>query len=170
MLSHLCAGLCQRSSRFQMAWLASVSWLMNSEKQISIAKCFGAHLNLIKSTMLTKPLFSVIGRGGEQISRIQQDSGCKIQISPGESNCSVLTACISVWLLSAFWRKNGNAYSALYPTDSGGMPERSVTLTGSPDSVQWVSPTFITFSLLNELYSKIYISIIGLQRGCSQTL
>lgn len=26
----------------------------------------------------------VIGRGGEQISRIQQDSGCKIQIAPGE--------------------------------------------------------------------------------------
>ncbi|KAF4116793.1 far upstream element-binding protein 1 isoform X2 [Onychostoma macrolepis] len=44
----------------------------------------------------------IIGRGGEQISRIQQDSGCKIQIAP----------------------------------DSGGMPERSVTLTGSPDSIQ----------------------------------
>ncbi|XP_018590299.1 far upstream element-binding protein 1 isoform X3 [Scleropages formosus] len=43
-----------------------------------------------------------IGRGGEQISRIQQESGCKIQIAP----------------------------------DSGGMPERSVTLTGSPDSIQ----------------------------------
>uniref|UniRef100_A0A8C1NTZ4 Far upstream element-binding protein 1-like n=1 Tax=Cyprinus carpio TaxID=7962 RepID=A0A8C1NTZ4_CYPCA len=40
--------------------------------------------------------------GGEQISRIQQDSGCKIQIAP----------------------------------DSGGMPERSVTLTGAPDSIQ----------------------------------
>lgn len=25
----------------------------------------------------------VIGRGGEQISRIQQESGCKIQIAPG---------------------------------------------------------------------------------------
>ncbi|XP_067310386.1 far upstream element-binding protein 1 isoform X4 [Pseudorasbora parva] len=44
----------------------------------------------------------IIGRGGEQISRIQQDSGCKIQIAP----------------------------------DSGGMPERSVTLTGSPDAIQ----------------------------------
>uniref|UniRef100_A0A672L8X7 Far upstream element-binding protein 1-like n=1 Tax=Sinocyclocheilus grahami TaxID=75366 RepID=A0A672L8X7_SINGR len=44
----------------------------------------------------------IIGRGGEQISRIQQDSGCKIQISP----------------------------------DSGGMPDRSVTLTGAPDSIQ----------------------------------
>ncbi|XP_059358321.1 far upstream element-binding protein 1 isoform X1 [Carassius carassius] len=44
----------------------------------------------------------IIGRGGEQISRIQQDSGCKIQIAP----------------------------------DSGGMPDRSVTLTGSPDAIQ----------------------------------
>uniref|UniRef100_A0A4W5PAT3 K Homology domain-containing protein n=1 Tax=Hucho hucho TaxID=62062 RepID=A0A4W5PAT3_9TELE len=41
-------------------------------------------------------------KGGEQISRMQQESGCKIQIAP----------------------------------DSGGMPDRSVTLTGSPDSIQ----------------------------------
>uniref|UniRef100_A0A8C0GA80 Far upstream element-binding protein 2 n=1 Tax=Chelonoidis abingdonii TaxID=106734 RepID=A0A8C0GA80_CHEAB len=47
-------------------------------------------------------LFPVIGRGGEQINKIQQDSGCKVQISP----------------------------------DSGGLPERSVSLTGSPESVQ----------------------------------
>uniref|UniRef100_A0A803U160 Far upstream element-binding protein 1 n=1 Tax=Anolis carolinensis TaxID=28377 RepID=A0A803U160_ANOCA len=44
----------------------------------------------------------IIGRGGEQISRIQQESGCKIQIAP----------------------------------DSGGMPERSCMLTGTPESVQ----------------------------------
>ncbi|CAH2311103.1 far upstream element-binding 1 isoform X7 [Pelobates cultripes] len=44
----------------------------------------------------------IIGRGGEQISRIQQESGCKIQIAP----------------------------------DSGGMPDRSCMLTGTPDSVQ----------------------------------
>ncbi|XP_023191887.1 far upstream element-binding protein 1 isoform X3 [Xiphophorus maculatus] len=44
----------------------------------------------------------IIGRGGEQISRIQQESGCKIQIAP----------------------------------DSGGMPDRSVTLTGAPESIQ----------------------------------
>ncbi|XP_012808978.1 far upstream element-binding protein 2 isoform X3 [Xenopus tropicalis] len=44
----------------------------------------------------------IIGRGGEQINKIQQESGCKVQISP----------------------------------DSGGMPERVVSLTGSPDSVQ----------------------------------
>uniref|UniRef100_A0A8C1L2P6 K Homology domain-containing protein n=1 Tax=Cyprinus carpio TaxID=7962 RepID=A0A8C1L2P6_CYPCA len=56
----------------------------------------------------------IIGRGGEQISRIQQDSGCKIQIAP----------------------------------DSGGMPERSVTLTGSPDSIQAAK------SLLTEIVEK----------------
>ncbi|XP_075877906.1 far upstream element-binding protein 1 isoform X5 [Nelusetta ayraudi] len=43
----------------------------------------------------------IIGRGGEQISRLQQESGCKIQIAP----------------------------------DSGGMPDRSVTLTGLPESI-----------------------------------
>ncbi|KAM9327086.1 far upstream element-binding protein 1 [Gastrophryne carolinensis] len=44
----------------------------------------------------------IIGRGGEQISRIQQETGCKIQIAP----------------------------------DSGGLPDRSCMLTGTPDSVQ----------------------------------
>ncbi|XP_015210742.1 far upstream element-binding protein 1 isoform X1 [Lepisosteus oculatus] len=44
----------------------------------------------------------IIGRGGEQISRLQQESGCKIQIAP----------------------------------DSGGLPDRSVMLTGSHDSIQ----------------------------------
>ncbi|XP_036397390.1 far upstream element-binding protein 2 [Megalops cyprinoides] len=44
----------------------------------------------------------IIGRGGEQINKIQQDSGCKVQIAP----------------------------------DSGGLPDRSVSLTGSHDSIQ----------------------------------
>lgn len=44
----------------------------------------------------------IIGRGGEQINKIQQESGCKVQISP----------------------------------DSGGLPDRVVSLTGSQDSVQ----------------------------------
>ncbi|CDQ88945.1 unnamed protein product, partial [Oncorhynchus mykiss] len=44
----------------------------------------------------------IIGRGGEQINKIQQESGCKVQIA----------------------------------SDSGGLPERSVSLTGSPDSIQ----------------------------------
>ncbi|XP_069742176.1 far upstream element-binding protein 3 isoform X5 [Narcine bancroftii] len=44
----------------------------------------------------------IIGRGGEQISRIQMESGCKIQIAP----------------------------------DSGGLPERSCMLTGSPENIE----------------------------------
>uniref|UniRef100_A0A667ZMV7 KH-type splicing regulatory protein n=1 Tax=Myripristis murdjan TaxID=586833 RepID=A0A667ZMV7_9TELE len=44
----------------------------------------------------------IIGRGGEQINKIQQDSGCKVQIAP----------------------------------DSGGLPERSVSLTGTADAIQ----------------------------------
>ncbi|KAL1004899.1 hypothetical protein UPYG_G00051960 [Umbra pygmaea] len=43
----------------------------------------------------------IIGRGGEQINKIQQDSGCKVQIAP----------------------------------DSGGQPERSVSLTGNPEAI-----------------------------------
>ncbi|MGH0185303.1 UNVERIFIED_CONTAM: hypothetical protein FKN15_017514 [Acipenser sinensis] len=56
----------------------------------------------------------IIGRGGEQISRMQQESGCKIQIAP----------------------------------DSGGLPDRSVMLTGSPDSIQSAK------SLLSEIVEK----------------
>ncbi|XP_026992318.2 far upstream element-binding protein 2 isoform X2 [Tachysurus fulvidraco] len=44
----------------------------------------------------------IIGRGGEQINKIQQESGCKVQIAP----------------------------------DSGGLPDRSVSLTGPHDAIQ----------------------------------
>ncbi|PWA16901.1 hypothetical protein CCH79_00012683, partial [Gambusia affinis] len=44
----------------------------------------------------------IIGRGGEQINKIQHDSGCKVQIAH----------------------------------DSVGLPERSISLTGSPEAVQ----------------------------------
>ncbi|XP_076455449.1 far upstream element-binding protein 1-like isoform X3 [Babylonia areolata] len=43
----------------------------------------------------------IIGKGGEQITRLQAESGCKVQIAP----------------------------------DSGGLPERPCTLTGSPQSI-----------------------------------
>uniref|UniRef100_A0A7N8YA68 Far upstream element (FUSE) binding protein 1 n=1 Tax=Mastacembelus armatus TaxID=205130 RepID=A0A7N8YA68_9TELE len=62
----------------------------------SIASIWSSYVTLLSM------LFLVIGRGGEQISRLQQESGCKIQIAP----------------------------------DSGGMPDRSVTLTGPPESIQ----------------------------------
>ncbi|XP_070703853.1 far upstream element-binding protein 2-like isoform X2 [Pempheris klunzingeri] len=56
----------------------------------------------------------IIGRGGEQINKIQQESGCKVQIAP----------------------------------DSGGLPERSVSLTGSPDSIEKAK------MLLDEIVSR----------------
>uniref|UniRef100_A0A671V934 Far upstream element (FUSE) binding protein 1 n=1 Tax=Sparus aurata TaxID=8175 RepID=A0A671V934_SPAAU len=70
---------------------------LNSEKWLS--NVFIKHLEVTHFFFL---FFVVIGRGGEQISRLQQESGCKIQIAP----------------------------------DSGGMPDRSVTLTGGPESIQ----------------------------------
>uniref|UniRef100_A0A8C7NZI4 Far upstream element (FUSE) binding protein 1 n=1 Tax=Oncorhynchus mykiss TaxID=8022 RepID=A0A8C7NZI4_ONCMY len=65
---------------------------------VSVHKHTHTHTHTIPEGMVG----FIIGRGGEQISRMQQESGCKIQIAP----------------------------------DSGGMPDRSVTLTGSPDSIQ----------------------------------
>eukprot|EP00064_Thunnus_orientalis_P010529 superscaffoldBa00001438_g10555 len=56
----------------------------------------------------------IIGRGGEQINKIQQESGCKVQIAP----------------------------------DSGGLPDRSVSLTGSPESIQKAK------MLLDEIVSR----------------
>nr|XP_043906170.1 far upstream element-binding protein 2-like isoform X3 [Solea senegalensis] len=56
----------------------------------------------------------IIGRGGEQINKMQQESGCKVQIAP----------------------------------DSGGLPDRSVSLTGPPDSIQKVK------RLLDEIVSR----------------
>ncbi|KAL0993084.1 hypothetical protein UPYG_G00103020 [Umbra pygmaea] len=56
----------------------------------------------------------IIGRGGEQINKIQQDSGCKVQIAP----------------------------------DSGGLPERSVSLTGTKESIQKAK------TLLDEIVSR----------------
>uniref|UniRef100_A0A8C9Y9V3 KH-type splicing regulatory protein n=1 Tax=Sander lucioperca TaxID=283035 RepID=A0A8C9Y9V3_SANLU len=61
---------------------------------------------------LDKSVF--IGRGGEQINKIQQESGCKVQIAP----------------------------------DSGGLPDRRVSLTGSPDSIQNAK------GLLDEIVSR----------------
>uniref|UniRef100_A0A8C9YAC3 KH-type splicing regulatory protein n=1 Tax=Sander lucioperca TaxID=283035 RepID=A0A8C9YAC3_SANLU len=59
-------------------------------------------------------LDKIIGRGGEQINKIQQESGCKVQIAP----------------------------------DSGGLPDRRVSLTGSPDSIQNAK------GLLDEIVSR----------------
>lgn len=66
-----------------MAWLDSVSFhTLNSEKWLS--NVFIKHLEVTHYFFL---FFVVIGRGGEQISRLQQESGCKIQIAPGKICC-----------------------------------------------------------------------------------
>uniref|UniRef100_A0A3Q2GJT8 Far upstream element (FUSE) binding protein 1 n=1 Tax=Cyprinodon variegatus TaxID=28743 RepID=A0A3Q2GJT8_CYPVA len=86
----------------------------------------------------------IIGRGGEQISRIQQESGCKIQIAP----------------------------------DSGGMPERSVTLTGGPESIQYNSQhldqwRFFGGNTLNEmrcsLKERAGVKMVMIQDGPQNT-
>lgn len=60
-----------------MAWLALVSTFYKD------SKTFELFYNVLWRFHL-RVLCLVIGRGGEQISRIQQESGCKIQIAPGE--------------------------------------------------------------------------------------
>ena len=44
---------------------------------------------------------SVIGRGGEQINKIQQDSGCKVQIAPGELCGESTLKLFLVWVIYA---------------------------------------------------------------------
>lgn len=58
-----------------MGWLDSVSFHSITERQNQFS---------VKYLKVTHFLLVVIGRGGEQISRLQQESGCKIQIAPGK--------------------------------------------------------------------------------------
>ncbi|KAK2815814.1 hypothetical protein Q5P01_026281 [Channa striata] len=71
----------------------------------------------------------IIGRGGEQINKIQQDSGCKVQIAH----------------------------------DSAGLPERSVSLTGSPDAIQRAK------ALIDDIVSRGHESSNG-QAGSMQEM
>lgn len=71
----------------------------------------------------------IIGRGGEQINKIQQDSGCKVQIAH----------------------------------DSAGLPERSVSLTGSPDAIQRAK------ELIDDIVSRGHESTNG-QGGSMQEM
>uniref|UniRef100_A0A3Q3M8N5 KH-type splicing regulatory protein n=1 Tax=Mastacembelus armatus TaxID=205130 RepID=A0A3Q3M8N5_9TELE len=71
----------------------------------------------------------IIGRGGEQINKIQQDSGCKVQIAH----------------------------------DSSGLPERSVSLTGSPDAIQRAK------ALIDDIVSRGHESTNG-QTGSMQEM
>ncbi|XP_053188643.1 far upstream element-binding protein 2 isoform X1 [Scomber japonicus] len=71
----------------------------------------------------------IIGRGGEQINKIQQDSGCKVQIAH----------------------------------DSAGLPERSVSLTGSPDAIERAK------ALIDDIVSRGHESTNG-QSGSMQEM
>nr|XP_046262289.1 far upstream element-binding protein 2 [Scatophagus argus] len=71
----------------------------------------------------------IIGRGGEQINKIQQESGCKVQIAH----------------------------------DSAGLPERSVSLTGSPDAVERAR------ALIDDIVSRGHESTNG-QTGSMQEM
>lgn len=45
---------------------------------------------------------SVIGRGGEQISRIQAESGCKIQIASGKASFFIDLSLVEISILPSF--------------------------------------------------------------------
>lgn len=62
-----------RSTVFQTVWWDSVSVAQLYFNTYCIPHFF------LKPHLLS----SVIGRGGEQINKIQQESGCKVQIAPG---------------------------------------------------------------------------------------
>lgn len=67
----------QRSTVYPTAWWASVS---------AAHLCFSAcnsHRCHYSNMLTVLSLSAVIGRGGEQINKIQQESGCKVQIAPG---------------------------------------------------------------------------------------
>lgn len=72
-------GQYQKSSRFQMEWLDSVSFPLDL-----LTELYQSLLFLFNNPCKLFSLLLVIGRGGEQISRLQQESGCKIQIAPGK--------------------------------------------------------------------------------------
>lgn len=59
-------------------------------------------MRICKLFLSNNDMFTVIGRGGEQITRLQSETGCKIQMAP----------------------------------ESGGLPERICTLTGSREAVK----------------------------------
>lgn len=57
---------------------------------------------MFKNLLIFIDIITVIGRGGEQITRLQSETGCKIQMAP----------------------------------ESGGLPDRVCTLTGSREAVK----------------------------------
>lgn len=64
---------------------------------------------------------SVIGRGGEQITRIQLESGCKIQIAPGEFSAPFELNGLTTYLTRAcFCRRRGSDGAAVFSDGDSG--------------------------------------------------
>lgn len=78
----------QKSAECLMAWLVSVSaCFLNHRHDVHVAVL---PMLILKSKFVRFSL--VIGRGGEQINKIQQDSGCKVQIAHGELYANAKTS------------------------------------------------------------------------------
>lgn len=69
-----------------------------SGHSVAVQYCEGFYQMLFLQILSLLFFFlQVIGRGGEQISRIQQESGCKIQIAPGNYSCFLFLFCWLLW-------------------------------------------------------------------------
>lgn len=83
-----------------------------------------------KSQIVHFPL--VIGRGGEHINKIQRDSGCKVQIAHGEHhNEHIHNFLYSSTVFVYFF-----GHISVFISDSAGLSDRNVSLTGSPDAIK----------------------------------
>jgi hypothetical protein len=67
-------------------------------------------------------LWTVIGRGGETINRLQNESGCRIQVSQGMSRTAILAL-------------GTRPTACLHPLDVG-QPERPIQLVGTREAME----------------------------------
>ncbi len=65
------------------------------------------HQDITETLILSSRPPAVIGRGGEQITRIQLESGCKIQIAAGETDWSRFHSSTCLWMLKQLIGLNG---------------------------------------------------------------
>lgn len=76
-------------------------------------------------------LLLVIGRGGEQISRLQQESGCKIQIAPGKCCC---------WCFSLISRNHSFTFCLMDHMNLCYRQRRNARQVGHVNGATWVNP------------------------------
>ena len=80
-----------------------------------------------------RPLVGVIiGKGGEMIKKITNESGARIQLKPGlcsRNNTSISSILLHVSLFTLFFRC----------VDDGQSPERICQITGTPEQVEAAS-------------------------------